>query len=176
MKLRVSDDSGMSSSESEGLPIEGGVVSRAGPEDAAELLVLQRCCWVEEALANDTLDIAALHESLDDVRAWLDEWATWCVRVAGRLVGAVRARQEGSTWDIGRLMVAPDLAGQGLGGWLLRLAEAHAPEDVESITLFTGARSTRNIAMYEHAGFRRSLAPAPPDAVRLEKRLDRDGR
>ena len=95
MKLRVSDDSGMSSSESEGLPIDGGVLSRAGPDDAAELLVLQRCCWVEEALANDTLDIAALHESLDDVRAWLDEWATWCVRIGARLVGAVRARQEG---------------------------------------------------------------------------------
>jgi tRNA (guanine37-N1)-methyltransferase len=165
----------MSSSEFEGLPVKGGVLSRATPNDAAELLVLQRCCWVEEAIANDTLDIAALHESLDDVRVWLEEWATWSVRVAGRLVGAVRARREGSTWDIGRLMVAPDLAGRGLGGWLLRLAEANAPEDVESITLFTGAGSARNISMYERAGFRRSLAPAPPNAVRLEKRLDRPG-
>ncbi len=172
----INDDSGMSLSEFEGLPVEGGVLSRATPNDAAELLVLQRCCWVEEAIANDTLDIAALHESLDDVRAWLEEWMTCTVRVAGRLVGAVRARREGSTWDIGRLMVAPDLAGRGLGGWLLRLAEANAPEDVESITLFTGARSTRNISMYERAGFRRSLAPAPPNAVRLEKRLDRPGR
>ena len=136
--------------------------------------MLQRCCWVDEAIANETLDIAALHESLDDVRGWLDEWETWCVRLAGRLVGAVRARREESTWDIGRLMVAPDLAGRGLGGWLLRFAEGRAPEDVGSITLFTGARSTRNIAMYEHAGFRRSPAPAPPNAVRLEKRLDRD--
>ena len=135
--------------------------------------MLQRCCWVEEAIANDTLDIAALHESLDDVRAWLGEWATWCARASGRLVGAVRARREGSTWDIGRLMVAPDLAGQGLGGWLLRFAEAQAPDDVESITLFTGARSARNIAMYEHAGFRRSSEPAPPNAVRLVKRLSR---
>ena len=128
------------------LPIAGGVLSRAGQQDAAELLVLQRCCWVDEAIANDTLDIAALHESLDDVRAWLDEWDTWCVRVDGRLIGAVRARREGSTWDIGRLMVAPDLAGRGLGGWLLRLAESRAPADVESVMLFTGAQSTRNIA------------------------------
>ena len=135
--------------------------------------MLQRCCWVEEAIANDTLDIAALHESLDDVRAWLGEWATWSVRASGRLVGAVRARRDGSTWDIGRLMVAPDLAGQGLGGWLLRFAEAQAPDDVESITLFTGARSTRNIAMYERAGFRRSSEPAPPNAVCLVKVLQR---
>ena len=156
------------------LPIEGAVLNRAGQEDAAELLVLQRCCWVDEAIANDTLDIAALHESLDDVRAWLDEWDTWCLRLGSRLVGAVRARREDSTWDIGRLMVAPDLAGRGLGGWLLRLAESRAPDEVESVTLFTGARSTRNIAIYEHAGFSRSGGPAPPNAVRLEKRLDRD--
>jgi ribosomal protein S18 acetylase RimI-like enzyme len=66
-------------------------------------------------------------------------------------------------------MVAPDVAGRGLGGWLLRLAEAQAPADVESITLYTGAQSTRNIAMYERAGFRRTSAPAPPGVVRLEK-------
>jgi hypothetical protein len=39
--------------------------------------------------------------------------------------------------------------------------------------LFTGARSTRNIAMYERAGFQRSSDPAPPNAVRLVKRLER---
>ena len=70
----------------DGLPIAGGLLGRAGPDDAAELLVLQRCCWVDEAIANDTLDIAALHESLDDVRASLGEWMTWTVRVSGRLV------------------------------------------------------------------------------------------
>ena len=68
-------------------------------------------------------------------------------------------------------MVAPDLAGQGLGGWLLRFAEDQAPADVETITLFTGLRSHRNIAMYEAAGFRRNLASAPPGAVRLVKDL-----
>ncbi len=150
-------------------PIEGAILGRASPVDAPELLVLQRCCWVDEAIANDTLEIPALHETLDDVRAWLDDWTTWCVRSGGRLVGAVRARQEGSSWEIGRLMVAPDVAGQGLGGWLLRLAEARAPADVDSITLFTGSRSARNIAMYEHAGFRRTVTPAPPGVVCLVK-------
>ncbi len=156
------------------LPIEGAVVRRASQVDAPELLVLQRCCWVDEAIANDTLDIPALHETLEDVRAWLDDWTTWCVRAAGRLVGAVRARQEGPLWDIGRLMVAPDLAGRGLGGWLLRLAESQAPADIESVTLFTGSRSTRNIAMYERAGFRRTHDLAAPGVVRLVKELDQD--
>ena len=154
-------------------PLEGANVGPGSLVDAPELLVLQRCCWVDEAIANDTLDIPALHESLDDVRAWLDDWSTWCVRVDGRLVGAVRARQEGPLWDIGRLMVAPDLAGRGLGGWLLRLAESQAPADVESITLFTGSNSTRNIAMYERAGFRRAAESEPSGVVRLLKHVDR---
>lgn len=154
------------------LPVDGATLRRADAADAPELLVLQRCCWVDEAVANDTLDIPALHETLDDVRAWLDVWATWCVRVDGRLIGAVRARQEDDSWEIGRLMVAPDLAGRGLGGWLLRLAEDQAPAEVESIVIFTGLQSARNIAMYEGAGFRRTVAPAPPGAVRLVKVRD----
>ena len=150
-------------------PIAGALVRPAVPDDAAELLVLQRCCWVDEAIANETLDIPALHESGDDVRAWLGEWSTWCVRVGGRLVGAVRAHRDGSSWEIGRLMVAPDLSGQGLGRWLLQYVEAQAPADVDACSLFTGAKSTRNIRMYERAGYRQTLGNAPPGAVGLVK-------
>ncbi len=131
--------------------------------------MLQRCCWVDEALANETLDIPAFHESLDDVRSWIATWSTWCVRLDGRLVGAVRAHLDGAAWDIGRLMVAPDLAGRGLGRWLLAFAEAQAPDDAEQLVLFTGAASTRNLAMYERAGYRRASTPAPPGAVGLVK-------
>lgn len=145
------------------------MVQRAQPDDAGELLVLQRCCWVDEAIANETLDIPALHESLENVRTGIDEWATWCVRRAGRLVGSVRARQEGPSWEIGRLMVAPDVAGRGLGRWLLRLAESHAPSNVATFSLYTGARNARNVRMYERAGYHRSPEPAPPHAVRLVK-------
>ncbi len=141
--------------------------------DAAEILVLQRCCWVAEALANDTLEIPALHESLQDVRDWLDSWSVWCVRMNGRLVGAVRAHRAGTSWEIGRLMVAPDLAGRGLGRQLLAHAEAVAPPDVATIELFTGAHSERNISIYERAGFHRTNALAPPGAINLAKPVKR---
>lgn len=157
------------------MPLPGARLARATGDDAAELLVLQRCCWVDEALANETFEIAALHESLDDVRAWIDGWSTWGLRVDGRLVGAVRARREGRTWEIGRLMVAPDLAGRGIGRWLLRHAELQAPADVDSLVLFTGARSTRNLAMYERAGYVRTNDAAPPGAVVLTKRQTAPG-
>jgi tRNA (guanine37-N1)-methyltransferase len=149
----------------EPLPIAAAAVSVASAADAGELLVLQRCCWVEEAIANETLDIPALHESLDDVRSWLVSWTAWCVRLDGRLIGAVRAIHVDTTWEIGRLMVAPDLAGNGLGGWLLRFAESHAPAGVDALALFTGAGSRRNIAMYERAGYRLSDHVTPPPGV-----------
>lgn len=159
----------MENGRSEPPPVDGVIVRRATLDDAAELLVLQRCCWVDEAVANETLEIPALHESLDDVRGWLVEWQTWSVRLGVRLVGAVRARQEEMAWEIGRLMVAPDLAGRGLGSWLLRFAESRAPVGVERFTLYTGARNVRNVALYERAGYSRTREPAPPNAVRLSK-------
>lgn len=140
-------------------PVPGAVVARASTADAAELLVLQRCCWVTEAILNDTLAIPALHETLDDVVAWVADRHVWTVRVAGRLVAAVRAHAARDRWEIGRLMVAPDLRGSGLGRWLLGHAEAAAPEGTRSIDLFTGARSERNLRMYQAAGFH--LRPAP---------------
>ena len=137
-----------------GIPVPDATLTRATAADAAELLVLQRACWVQEAIDNASLELPALTETLDDVRAWLADWQVWVVHHQGRLVGAVRARRDGASWEIGRLMVAPDLAGRGLGRWLLRYAECAAPDDVTSLGLFTGARSLRNLALYQRAGYR----------------------
>ena len=132
-------------------------------DDVAELLVLQRCCWVQEALANQTLDIAPLTETLEQVRAWTKTWMVWRVRMGPRLVAAVRARSvEPDYWEIGRLMVAPDLAGHGLGRWLLGFAEDQAPPTAGTNILFTGARSHRNIVTYERAGYQRKPSPPAP--------------
>jgi tRNA (guanine37-N1)-methyltransferase len=138
--------------------------------DVGEILTLQRACWTQEALANDTLEIPALHESLADVEASLDEWAYYVVRAEGRLVGAVRGRLEGHEWDIGRMMVAPDLQGRGLGRALLEHIQAVAPAEATTYVLFTGAGSAANQRMYKRAGFRlRSDRTAPPHAVILTK-------
>jgi GNAT superfamily N-acetyltransferase len=52
-------------------------------------------------------------------------------------------------------MVAPDRQGEGLGRLLLVHAERLAPEHADRFGLFTGAGSTRNLAMYERAGYHR---------------------
>jgi tRNA (guanine37-N1)-methyltransferase len=147
----------------------------ARPGDAGELMTLQRACWLQEALANDSLtDIPAIHESLEEVQRWMTTWSTWVVRSEGRLVGAVRGRLEdspvGPVWDIGRIMVAPDLQGRGLGRQLLEHIQSVAAPEATSYVLFTGARSVDNIRMYKKAGFRvRTDLEAPPLAVILTK-------
>lgn len=150
-------------------PVPGSYARALTPGDAAEVTVLQRCCWVEEAIANDTIDIPALHESVEDVRAWLGDWNTTGLWLDGRLLGIVRTRRAGDAWDIGRLAVAPDQRGRGLGKWLLRTAEAAAGPECRRFVLFTGAKSRRNIDFYEREGYARSSDDAPEGAVGLAK-------
>jgi tRNA (guanine37-N1)-methyltransferase len=132
----------------------GGELRAAVAADAGELYTLQLACWVQEMHDNPGVEIPALHESLDDLRAWLPDWTVLVLRREGRLVGAARARRDGDAWDVGRLMVAPDLRGQGLGRLLLAEIEALAPADLASYSLFTGAGSARNQQMYKRAGYR----------------------
>jgi tRNA (guanine37-N1)-methyltransferase len=147
---------------------DGEELRPAVPADAGELLTLQRACWLQEQQANPGVEIPALGESLADVERWLGEWTVVVVRRGGRLVGAVRARLDGETWDIGRLMVAPDLQGQGLGRRLLEVAEAAAPAEATSYSLFTGAGSLDNQRRYKKAGYR-LRGEAFPGAVLLTK-------
>jgi tRNA (guanine37-N1)-methyltransferase len=157
---------------SQTLDVEGAVAELrlAQPADAGELLTLQRACWVQEQQANPDAFIPPLHEGLADVQTWLGQWTTLVVRSGGRLVAAARGRRETDCWDVGRLMVAPDLQGRGLGRLVLGAIEAAAPDDVTGFVLFTGATSTRNLAMYKKAGYRlRGPDPDVPGAVRLTK-------
>jgi len=146
---------------------------RVEPADAGELYTLQRACWVQEQQANPGVPIPALEESYADLQRWIGTDTVLVARAAGRLVGAVRASRhdgpDGPQWDIGRLMVAPDLQGRGLGRTLLEQVEALAPADTVGYVLFTGAGSLRNQAMYKKAGYR-LRGEIEPGVVVLTKR------
>ncbi|EWT01517.1 transposon TnsE [Intrasporangium oryzae NRRL B-24470] len=134
-------------------------VRLATAADVPEIFTLVRACYVDEAHANGTLDIPALTEDIDTLRASLDTTRTWVARKAGRLVGSVRTEVRGDSLFIGRLCVAPDLRGRGLGRRLLERAEGSAASGIRTFSLMTGARSEANLRMYRKAGYR----PAPPD-------------
>jgi tRNA (guanine37-N1)-methyltransferase len=144
----------------------------AEPADAGELYVLQLACWVAEQHDNPGVRIPALHETLDDLRGWLARDTVLVARSAGRLVGAVRASLDGDAWEVGRLMVAPDVSGRGLGRTLLERIEGLAPAAATTYALFTGAGSLRNQRMYKKAGYR-LRGEIAPGVVRMTKRIRR---
>lgn len=150
-------------------PVPGSYARALGPDDAAHVLVLQRCCWVDEARANATLDLAALNETLDDVRAWLAEWSTTGVWLDGRLIGAVRVRTDSGTGEVGRLAVVPDLRGHGIGRWLLREATEALRGSSDRVRLHTGSQSAKNIALYSSEGFAHEGASAPGTVALLKR-------
>jgi predicted N-acetyltransferase YhbS len=128
------------------------------PGDAGEVLTLQRAAFVQEALVYDDVDMPPLTQTLEQVRAELRE-NLGCVAVeGGRIVGAVRARLGDGMLLVGRLAIAPDVQGEGLGSRLLdaveergRAAGAHTAE------LFTGRLSDANRRLYERQGYRESV-------------------
>lgn len=153
-------------------PLPGSHLAPLSPREAAQVLVLQRCCWVEEARSNQTFDLAALHEGLEDVSTWLATWQTWGLWHHSRLVGMARGRQVGADWEIGRLAVAPDLRGRGVGRWLLRHALEAAPAQSRAAILHTGARSSANIALYRSEGFVPVETPATGEMRMLRSLTD----
>ncbi|SPT51490.1 MULTISPECIES: bifunctional NAD(P)H-dependent oxidoreductase/GNAT family N-acetyltransferase [Actinomadura] len=150
-------------------PEQGSYLRRLTPDDAPDVTVLQRCCWVDEALVNDPLTVPALHESVEQVRDWLADWHAVGLWRDGRLLGMVRTRRVGAEWHVGRLGVVPDLRGRGLGRWLLQTAEAAADPACRRFVLSTGAGSRNNIALYRSEGYRPAPLPGKDGTVRLTK-------
>ncbi|WP_375488767.1 GNAT family N-acetyltransferase, partial [uncultured Jatrophihabitans sp.] len=154
--------------------VSRGVV-RLADDDAGELLTLQLAAWVREMHANPGVQIPPLFEDLDDVRSQLADPAqtVWGVREGGRLIATVRTsvREDGTAY-VGRLGVVPDLNRQGLGGALLRHAEALLPPTVPRIDLITGAGSIDNHRFYARHGYR-IVGPGPAHStLRMVKDLE----
>ncbi|WP_265444235.1 tRNA (guanosine(37)-N1)-methyltransferase TrmD [Flexivirga meconopsidis] len=151
-------------------------ISVATPADVGELLTLTHACWLQEGIANDTLDIPAQHETVQSLGESLQEWTTYVARLDGRLVGSVRGQLgDGpagaeTDWHIGRLMVAPDLQGRGFGGALLAFIQEAAPAQAASYSLVTGDGSAANQWRYKRAGFRITGRGNPPGTVTFTKR------
>ncbi|UWF78093.1 MULTISPECIES: GNAT family N-acetyltransferase [Microbacterium] len=142
------------------------------PEDAGEVLTLQRAAFVSEAQIYGGVDMPPLTQTLEQVEAELRECIGWTARVGGRLVGAIRARVDGDLLLIGRIAIAPDMQGEGIGRMLLEVAEreSHAAE----AELFTGSLSEANLRLYRRCGYRETERVPQGDGteqVFLRKRL-----
>ena len=124
-------------------------------EEAGELLTLRRAAFVSEAQLYNDPHIPPLTQTLEELRADLaaDGVVTLGARAGHRLVGSIRVLLEDKRATLGRLAVAPDLQGQGIGTQLLFAVLPYLPEGTEEIWVFTGQDSTHNIALYEKHGY-----------------------
>ncbi|KTR93698.1 GCN5 family acetyltransferase [Microbacterium testaceum] len=145
------------------------------PDDAGEVLTVQRAAFASEALIYGDPDMPPLTQTLEEVRAELVE-NLGCVAITDhRIVGAVRARRDGSLLLIGRLAIAPDQQGEGLGTLLLGAVEERGREaGATEAELFTGGLSEANQRLYEREGYHRSEETA--DGEIFYRKSLRDGR
>ncbi|WP_225232296.1 GNAT family N-acetyltransferase [Klenkia terrae] len=152
-------------------PVELGAFPR---ERAGELLTLQRAAYVTEAQLYGDARLPALTETLPELLAELAGSACLAAWHGPRLVGAVRSREVDGVLHIGRLVVAPDLQGHGIGSRLLAAAEGTS--GCATATLFTGHLSEANLRLYRRRGYvethREQLSPAV-ELVHLTKDLAR---
>ena len=82
-------------------------------------------------------------------------WAlgTLAAWIGTRLVGSVRVGLEADRALLGRLAVAPDLQGRGIGTKLIMSVLGYLPEDTKEVWVFTGQDSKQNLALYDKHGF-----------------------
>ncbi|WP_342355791.1 GNAT family N-acetyltransferase [Actinomyces respiraculi] len=126
-----------------------------GVKDAGEILTLQRAAYLTEAAAHEDISLPPLTQTLTELVDELGDPDVTAlgIRDHGRLIAAVRLRRNGGAVELGRLVVAPERQGQGVGTRLLRHAESVHPR-AQEIRLFTGERSAANIRLYTRNGYR----------------------
>jgi GNAT superfamily N-acetyltransferase len=142
------------------------VIEWAEPEEAGEILTVQRAAYVSEAQLYGDPFLPPLVESVDQIRRAVETATVLVARDGGRIVGAVRGRLSGTTCMVGRLVVAPDAQGRGVGGTLL---EALHDEMVSALAfdLFTGHLSEGNLRLYRRHGYRETRRERMSDHVTL---------
>ncbi|MEV0584928.1 GNAT family N-acetyltransferase [Nonomuraea sp. NPDC050310] len=128
-------------------------IEQAVPGDAGEILTLTRAAYVTEAQLYGDPFIPPLVESVEQVRKFIETGLVLKAVDEARIVGSVRGRMAGTACLVGRLVVAPDRQGQGIGGSLLRALHEQAVE-ARAFDLFTGHLSEGNLRLYRKLGYR----------------------
>ena len=149
------------------------LIEDAAPADAAAILALQRLCYQSEARRYGDRTIPPLTQTLPELRAEFATSVILAARLGERIIGSVRAREEGGCVSIGRLIVHPEYQRRGLGTALMAAIEwRFAPP--ACFELFTGHRSDGNLQFYRRLGYVEHRREAVSDRlclVYLRKRV-----
>ena len=128
-------------------------IVQANPDDACEILTLQKMAYQSEAKLNDDWTLPPLTETLPEIISEIETKVFLKAVRADEIIGSVRATLDSGTCQVGRLIVHPDCQGKGVGALLMDRIEAAFPH-AERFELFTGTKSIRNIRFYKKLGYR----------------------
>jgi len=135
-------------------------------DDAGQVLTVQRAAFVQEALIYGTADMPPLTQTLDELKAELVDNLGLVAVEGSRIVGAVRARRGVDLLLVGRLVIAPDLQGHGIGSRLLAAVEDRGRSSgCREAELFTGSLSEANLRLYESRGYRETQRVDGDDGI-----------
>ena len=130
-------------------------VDRITVDSAGELLTLRRAAFVAEAQLYNDPNIPALTQTFDELVEDLQspDVVTLGAWRGHRLLGSIRVGIEGDKATLGRLAVAPDVQGHGIGTRLLFAVLTYLPEHTKEVWVFTGQNSKHNISLYNKVGY-----------------------
>lgn len=128
-------------------------IVQASPDDACEILALQKIAYQSEAELNDDWTIPPLTQTLPEIVSEFETKVFLKALCAGKIIGSVRASLQSGTCQVGRLIVHPDYQGKGIGILLMGEIE-RAFSSAERYELFTGMKSIDNIRLYQRLGYR----------------------
>lgn len=147
-------------------------ITRAKKEDLRDILDLQYLAYQSEAEIYNDCNIPPLKQTLNEVeREFVKGVILKATDESGNIIGSVRAFRKNSSVYIGKLIVHPQHRRQGIGTMLLSEIEALYPN--QRYELFTGSKSTENIALYKRLGykiFKTKKIDGSLEFVYLEKR------
>ena len=126
-------------------------ISKAQYNDLQEILDLQYLAYQSEAALFGNKDIPPLKQTLEELREEYNNGLILKMVSDDKIIGSVRAHEEGGTAYIGKLMVHPDYRCKGYGSRLLNEIEKCCPG--RRYELFTSTRSEDNIRLYQKLGY-----------------------
>ena len=125
----------------------------AKEKDIKELYDLQLRAFESEAEMINSRNVPALMESYEENRADFINWTVLIKRDdSGKIIGAVRCRENGDHIEIGRVMVAQEHRNRGIATDLMTAVEELT--QAKAFELYTCTKSYININLYEKLGYK----------------------
>jgi GNAT superfamily N-acetyltransferase len=115
-------------------------IASAAPEDAPAILELQKLAYQSEARLYNDWNIPPLTQTLDELVSDFTTKIFLKAQIGDKIVGSVRGHQLEDTCYVERLIVHPDVRGQGIGTALMAQIESCFDSLSERLCLTAGYR------------------------------------